>query len=45
MTMVDPETLKKAMTTMSEKYGVEFRFCNKRNTPSRVIKYLKEEFK
>ena len=45
MTMVKPETFQKALKTMTEKYGVQFRFCNKRQTPERVIKYLKGEFK
>ena len=45
MTMVKPETFQKALKTMTEKYGVQFRFCNKRQTPERIIKYLKGEFK
>jgi len=45
MTLVRPEALKKAMQTMTEKYGVKFRFCNKRETPRKVIKYLKGELK
>ena len=45
MTLVRPEALKKAMQTMAEKYGVKFRFCNRRETPRKVIKYLKGELK
>ena len=45
MTLVDPNTLKKAMQTMTERYGVKFRFCNRRQTPIRVIKYLKGEMR
>lgn len=45
MTRVDPKTLRKALITMTIKYGVKFRFCTRRQSPSRVIKYLKGEFK
>lgn len=45
MTLVDPAALRKACITMQIKYGVKFRFCNGRQTPSRVIKYLKGELK
>ena len=45
MTMVDPVALRKALITMTKKYGVKFRFCNRRQSPSRVIKYLTGEFK
>jgi hypothetical protein len=45
MTLVRPEALKKAMLTMTEKYGVKFRYCNRRETPRKVIKYLKGELK
>lgn len=44
MTMVDPRALRKALITMTVKYGVKFRFCTRRQSPSRVIKYLKGEF-
>jgi hypothetical protein len=44
MTRLDPATLKKACETMTERYGVKFRFCHKRQTPSWIIKYLKGEF-
>ena len=43
MTMVDPSALRKACITMQEKYGVKFRFCNRRQSPARIIKYLKGE--
>ena len=45
MTKVDPSVFSKALQTMTKKYGVKFRFCTKRQCPSRVIKYLKGEFK
>lgn len=45
MTRVEPETLKKAMKTMEVKYGVRFRFCTRRQSPMRVIKYLKGEMR
>ena len=39
----DPVILRKAMLTMQEKYGVKFRFCDPRSTPSELIAYLKGE--
>ena len=45
MTLVDPKALRKALITMTVKYGVIFRFCSRRQSPSRVIKYLTGEFK
>ena len=45
MTKVDPKVFRKALITMTEKYGVQFRFCTRRQSPARVIKYLKGEFK
>ena len=45
MTLVSPAALKKAMMTMTVKYGVKFRFCHRRETPRKVIKYLKGELK
>ena len=45
MTLVDPKTFQKALKTMTEKYGVKFRFCTRRQSPGRVIKYLKGEYK
>ena len=44
MTRVDPSTLRKALETMTRKYGVIFRFCTRKKCPSRIIKYLKGEF-
>lgn len=41
MTRVDPKALRKAMLTMWRKYGVEFEFCTRRQSPARVIKILK----
>jgi len=45
MTLVDPITFSKALRTMTEKYGVQFRFCHRKQTASKVIKYLKGELK
>ena len=45
MTLIDPKTLRKAMLTMTEKYGVQFRFCTRRQSPGRIIKYLTGEYK
>lgn len=45
MTLVDPVALRKACITMQEKYGVKFRFCTRRQSPARIIKYLKGELK
>lgn len=45
MTRVEPKALKKAMKTMEVKYGVRFRFCTRRQSPMRVIKYLKGEMR
>lgn len=39
---VKPETLYKAIHTMSTKYGVEFRFCDKDETGARIIDILTE---
>ena len=43
MTLVSPSMLRKACITMQEKYGVRFRFCTRRQSPARIIKYLKGE--
>ena len=43
--LFDPVTLRKAMITMQEKYGVKFRFCDGRSTPKVLIEYLKGERK
>ena len=45
MTRVDPRALRKAMITMMLKYGVQFMFCTRRQSPARVIKILKGEIK
>ena len=45
MTRVNPATFQKALKTMTTKYGVQFRFCTRRQSPARVIKYLKGEFR
>ena len=39
----DPGTLQKVMETMTERYGVRFRFCDGRSTGKRLIEYLKGE--
>lgn len=43
LTRVNPVTFRKALDTMTAKYGVKFRFCTKQQTPARVIKFLKGE--
>ena len=45
MTKVDPRAFRKALETMTERYGVLFRFCTRKQCPARVIKYLKGELK
>ena len=45
MTQVDPRALRKAMLTMMEKYGVLFVFCNRKQSPAKMIKILKGEVK
>lgn len=45
MTMVHPASLRQALITMQERYGVKFRFCTRRQSPARIIKYLKGELK
>lgn len=39
----DPKTLKKAMITMQDKYGVKFRFCDGRSTGRIMMEYLRGE--
>ena len=39
----NPETLSKVMNTMTERYGVQFRFCDGRSTGKELIEYLKGE--
>lgn len=43
MYLFDPERLQKAMETMTERYGVQFRFCDGRSTGKQLIEYLKGE--
>ena len=45
ITLINPKTFSKALQTMTEKYDVQFRFCTRRQSPDRLIKYLKGEFK
>ena len=45
MTKVDPRALRKAMLTMWRKYGVEFEFCTRRQSPARVIKILEGDLR
>lgn len=42
LTQSDPETLRKAMLTMTAKYGVRFRFCDARSTGRIIVEYLTE---
>lgn len=35
-----PETLRKVMITMQDKYGVKFRFCHPNSTGKQLIEYL-----
>ena len=44
MTKVDPKAFRKALLTMTVRYGVKFRFCSRRQSPARVIKYLTGEY-
>lgn len=45
VTLVDPKKLRLACITMQNRYGVRFRFCTKRQSPARIIKYLKGELR
>ena len=45
MTRIEPKVFRKALETMTRKYGVKFRFCTRKQCPARVIKYLKGELK
>lgn len=45
MTLVHPASLRQACITMQERYGVKFRFCTRRQSPARIIKYLKGELR
>ena len=40
LTATKPETLRRAMITMTAKYGVQFRFCDARSTGRLVVEYL-----
>ncbi len=42
-TKVRPEVLQKIMETMQEKYGVEFKFCKKKEMGKYIIELLKDE--
>ena len=39
----NPETLQKVMNTMTERYGVIFRYCDGRSTGKLLIEYLRGE--
>ena len=41
--LFDHSTLKKVMQTMTERYGVQFRYCDGRSTGKLLIEYLKGE--
>ena len=41
--LFDPRTLKKVMQTMTDRYDVQFRFCDGRSTGKLLIEYLKGE--
>ena len=43
MTLVDPAAFSKALDTMTERYGVKFRYCHRQQTPKKLIKYLRGE--
>ena len=45
MTLVSPKAFKKALMTMTVKYGVKFRYCHRKQTAKRVIQYLKGELR
>ena len=45
LSRINPATLRKAMITMQEEYGVKFRFCDARSTGKVLIEYLKGERK
>lgn len=40
VTRVNPETMRKAMITMQEKYGVRFLFCDKQESGKRIVEIL-----
>jgi hypothetical protein len=41
--LFDPARLEKVMQTMTERYGVQFRFCDGRSTGKVLLEYLKGE--
>ena len=41
--LFDPRKLKKVMQTMTERYGVQFRYCDGRSTGKLLIEYLRGE--
>lgn len=41
-TQSDPERLRKALLTMTAKYGVRFRFCDPKETGRLIVEYLTE---
>lgn len=43
--LFDPETLRKCMITMQERYNVKFRFCDGRSTGRILMEYLEEKRK
>lgn len=43
-THVSGKTLKKAMQTMSDKYGVEFSFCRKEDAGAKIVELLGGEY-
>ena len=42
LTKVNGESLRRAMLTMTVKYGVRFRFCDSRQTGRLIVEYLTE---
>lgn len=42
LTKIKGETLKRAMLTMTAKYGVKFRFCDSKETGRIIVEYLTE---
>lgn len=40
MSKTNPHTIKKIISTMENKYGVEFMFCNKSETGKRILEVL-----
>jgi len=42
LTAIKGEALKRAMLTMTVKYGVRFRFCDRKQTGRLIVEYLAE---